>query len=282
MPMGIEGFGYADLYDAAKLRDLLDVVRPMVRRDGARARAQFEAYRASKGQGMTPLAEERSAPRRGAVRRPLRRQAVRGRGRARALPRRACARNDPIWRFRKDFVKKRVLRADAAKGWTLGAGGGARRSEGGAAGDDRRPQSAGTTDEEATIAAADAAAARGRRGGAQGRQGRRRPMDRRAAARARKVRATRWAVRAGRVWREARRRRPRSAGPSAFALDAIEAWLAARRRDEHDPVRRWVDDARRRSRSTTRTSSRSSAPTRRCPSSSSARSTSAASASASR
>ena len=129
MPLGIDGFTYADLYDAAKLRDLLDAFDRWFAETAPGPRAQFEAYRASKGEGMTRLAEERGAPRGGALRRALRRQAVRRRGRARGLPRRACARTIPLWRFRKDFAKKRVLRADAGKGWTLGPDGGARRGD---------------------------------------------------------------------------------------------------------------------------------------------------------
>ena len=29
-------------------------------------------------------------------------------------------RNDPLWRFKKEFAKKRVLRPDAGKSWTMG------------------------------------------------------------------------------------------------------------------------------------------------------------------
>src|SRR5580704_4160714 len=118
-PLGIEGFRYADLYDAAKLRDLLGVFDRWFAETAPGPRAQFEAYRSSKGEGMTPLQKSEAllaaAPFVGrfvgelfGVEAELERfrESVRSR--------------DPIWRFRKDFAKKRVLRADAAKGWALG------------------------------------------------------------------------------------------------------------------------------------------------------------------
>lgn len=55
MPLGIEGFTYADLYDPAKLRDLLAAFDGWFGETAPGPRAQFEAYRASKGKGMTPL-----------------------------------------------------------------------------------------------------------------------------------------------------------------------------------------------------------------------------------
>src|SRR3984957_9252232 len=118
-PLGIDGFAYADLYDAAKLGDLLGVFDRWFAETAPGPRAQFEAYRSSKGEGMTPLQKSEAL---------LAAAPFVGRfvGKLFGVEdelerfRDGVRRNDPIWRFRKDFVKKRVLRADAAKGWTLG------------------------------------------------------------------------------------------------------------------------------------------------------------------
>jgi hypothetical protein len=60
-------------------------------------------------------------------------------------------RNDPLWRFRKDFAKKRVLRADAGKGWTLGPEKCASAAKAALQAMTPAPVG-GTTDEERTIA----------------------------------------------------------------------------------------------------------------------------------
>ncbi len=240
--MGIDGFTYADLYDSARLRDLLEAFDRWFAETAPGPRAQFEAYRASKGQGMTPLQKSEAllaaAPFVGRFVGTLFRvddELERFRDSVR--------RNDPLWRFRKDFVKKRVLRADAAKGWTLGPAV-ARDAARAALQAMTAAPIGGTTDEEATIATAtlpllevdDVARKAAKAGGAQWTDELR--------ARARKVLAVMapfapprpsGTAAAGAESEEA------SLGPAvAFALDAIEAWLATRRRDIHDPIRRWV------------------------------------------
>ncbi len=233
-PLGIEGFRYADLYDAARLRDLLDAFDRWFAETAPGPRAQFEAYRSSKGQGMTPL--QRSEALLAAA--PFVGRFV---GKLFGVEdelerfRDGVRRNDPIWRFRKDFVKKRVLRADAAKGWTLGPE--VARDAAKAALQAMTPAPiGGTTDEEATIAAAtlplleadDVARKAAKAGGAQWTDELR--------ARARKVRDAVGPF-AGANAGDDEASLGRAVG---FALDAIEAWLVARRRDAHDPVRRWV------------------------------------------
>src|SRR3984957_11356822 len=235
-PLGIEGFRYADLYDAGRLRDLLDAFDRWFADTAPGPRAQFEAYRSSKGQGMTPL--QRSEALLAAA--PFVGRFV---GKLFGVEdelerfRDGVRRNDPIWRFRKDFVKKRVLRADAAKGWTLGPEV-ARDAAKAALQAMTAAPIGGTTDEEATIAAAalppleaeEGAAKAAKAGGAQWTDELR--------ARARKVRdAVGPFVGVGVGAGDDEASLGRAVG---FALDAIEAWLVARRRDAHDPVRRWV------------------------------------------
>ena len=180
MPLGVAGFTYADLYEPAKLARAARRVRPLVRRGAPEHHARFAAYRACKGEGMTPAGAERGAARRRAVRGPLRRQALRRRARARRRSSEMVRRNDPLWRFKKDFAKKRVLRDGAGKGWTLGARAGGGGRAGGAPGDDAGPR--GRHDRRgAHRRHGGAAALRGRRHRAQGGEGRRRAVDRRAA-----------------------------------------------------------------------------------------------------
>ena len=174
---------------------------------------------------MTPRGAERSAARRGALRGPLRRRSSSASRRRPSSSARWCGANDPLWRFKKDFAKKRVLRDGAGEAWTArareGRGGRERRAPGDDAGAGRRHDGRGARRRDRG-----AAAHRGRRGRAQGGEGGRRAVDRRAARPgARRSRAA-----------DARPLAPtgcpgdrrRALGRAvAFALDALEAWLAA-------------------------------------------------------
>src|SRR5579862_3062986 len=55
MPLGVGGFTYADLYDPARLSDLLEAFDLWFLATAPDARAQFELYRSSKGEGMSPV-----------------------------------------------------------------------------------------------------------------------------------------------------------------------------------------------------------------------------------
>ncbi len=234
MPLGIDGFTYADLYDAGKLGRLLTVFDDWFAQTAPGPRAQFEAYRSSKGEGMTGLQKSEAI---------LAAAPFVGRfvGKLFGVEaqleafRDEVRKNDPVWRFRKDFAKKRVLRADAGKAWTLGADR-ARDTARAALQSMTAAPIGGTTDEEGTIATAtlpllevdEVARKAAKAGGAQWTDELR--------ARARKVRAAVLPfVGEGLGEDDAALGRAVS-----FALDALEAWLGARRRDEHDPTRRWV------------------------------------------
>ncbi len=232
--LGIAGFAYADLYDPARLHELLLAFDRWFAAESPAHHARFEAYRACQGKGMTPVAVSEAL---------LAAAPYVGRfvGKLFGIEKElegfqeVVRRNDPLWRFRKDFAKKRVLRADAGKAWTHGA----ERAEAVAKASLQAMTPApvgGTTDEERTIANAalplleidEVARRAAKAGGAQWTDELR--------ERAKRVRAALVPL------------APELAGEgddaalgraAAFALDAVEAWLAARRRDHHDSIRRW-------------------------------------------
>src|SRR5258708_15987149 len=119
MPLGVGDFVYADLYDPARLRELSDAFERWFAAEGPEHHARFVAYRACRGEGMAPV--ERSEALLAAA--PYVGRFV---GRLFGVEaeleafRDSVRQNDPLWRFRKDFLKKRVLRSDAGKGWTRG------------------------------------------------------------------------------------------------------------------------------------------------------------------
>ena len=234
MPLGIDGFTYADLYDPDRLAELYVRFDRWFAAESHAHHARFAEYRACKGDGMTPLARSEAllaaAPFVGRfvgklfdVDKEL--EAFRENVRS----------EDPLWRFRKDFAKKRVLRPEAGKSWTHGHA----RAEAVARAVLQAMTPAplgGTTDEELTIATAvlplvevDIVARRAAKAG--GAQWTGELRDRARGARAAILPLA-----------------PEAAGGEddtslgsavAFALDAVEAWLARRCADEHDGVRRW-------------------------------------------
>jgi NADPH-dependent glutamate synthase beta subunit-like oxidoreductase/NAD(P)H-flavin reductase len=232
--LGIPGFAYADLYSPAKLRHLAEAFDRWFAAESPAHHARFEAYRACKGAGMSPVEKSdallAAAPYVGhfvgqlfGIEKELEgfREVVR--------------RNDPLWRFRKDFAKKRVLRSDAGKGWTLGPQQGEAVAKAALQAMTPAPVG-GTTDEERTIANAtlpllqvdEVARKAAKAGGAEWTDELR--------ERARKVQAAIQPLVADGQWEKDDATLGRAV---AIALDAVEAWLAARRRDEHDSIRRW-------------------------------------------
>jgi NADPH-dependent glutamate synthase beta subunit-like oxidoreductase/NAD(P)H-flavin reductase len=232
--LGIDGFTYADLYDPGKLAELYVRFDRWFAAESQAHHARFAEYRDCKGSGMTPLARSEAllaaAPFVGRFVGTLF-----GVDQALQAFRESVRSEDPLWRFRKDFVKKRVLRADAGKTWTRGHA--LADAVAKAALQSMTPAPlGGTTDEELTIATAALALIE---------------VD---------VVARRAAKAGGAQWTDELRSRARVAAASiaplapdaclglddaslgstiAFALDAVEAWLAARRSVEHDSVRRW-------------------------------------------
>src|ERR1019366_2831321 len=152
MPLGVDGVSYADLYDAAKLHALLDTFEGWFAATAPAQHAQFELYRTSKGEGMSPLQQSEAL---------LAAATFVGRfvGKLFGVEteleafRESVRRNDPLWRFRKDFAKKLALRADVGKAWTLGVEI-ARTVAKAALQSMTAAPVGGTIDEEATVAAA--------------------------------------------------------------------------------------------------------------------------------
>ena len=112
LSLGVPGFTYPDLFVPARLAALHGAFDAWFRANAPTDYAQFDAYRASRGEGMTPLAKSEAllaaAPHVGAFVAKLFRiepetDTLRSSIRA----------DDPLWVFKRDFAKKRVLKADA-------------------------------------------------------------------------------------------------------------------------------------------------------------------------
>ncbi len=238
--LGFPGFSFGDLFDPARLADLHAVFESWFAERAQEDHARFAAYRSCKGEGMAPEAISEAllaaGPHVSAFVRKLfgvEREVETLRGEV--LDR------DPLWRFKRDFAKKRVLRAEAGKAWVEGPEGAERVSR--AALTAVEAPSGG--DEELTVARAvvaifevdDVARKAAKGGGAQWTD----PLRARADA-----------IRAALQGSDLTRSLFAKASPAddatdaaratavAFALDAIEAWLARRHRDHHDPAHRWA------------------------------------------
>jgi NADPH-dependent glutamate synthase beta subunit-like oxidoreductase/NAD(P)H-flavin reductase len=244
-------FRYADLYDPARLAELLDAFDRWFRAASPEHFAQFDAYRSCKGEGMpAPKQSEAllvAAPYVGRFIGKL----FRIEAELEAF-RDSVRKDDPLWRFRKDFAKKRVLKADAGKAWTYGADAAAAVAKAALQATTPVPIGA-TTDEELTLATAtlallevdEVARKAAKAGGAQWTDDLR--------ARARAVHAAVSVSLVGGVGTSPRpppgdlvantEALPDDAAlgkVTSVALDAVEAWLAARRASHHDRVRGWA------------------------------------------
>src|ERR1700683_1261647 len=120
-PLGFPGFSFGDLFDPSRLADLHAEFEAWFAARAPGDHARFAAYRACKGVGMTPEAVSRAllvaAPHVSAfVGKLFGVEAELDTLRTEVHDR------DPLWRFKRDFAKKRVLRADAGKAWREGSG----------------------------------------------------------------------------------------------------------------------------------------------------------------
>jgi len=239
MPLGVDGFVYADLYHPDRLRQLYDAFNLWFEHESLEHYERFATYRACKGHGMratdVSAALLAAAPYVGHFVAKL----------FGVLPetdrfRENVLQHDPLWHFRRDFLKKRVLRPDAGKTWTRGPDAASAIARAALQAMTAAPIG-GTTDEEGTIANAalplleidDTARRAAKAGGVQWTEELR--------MRAQRVRAALIPV--------APEEFPPAGGAAdgdgelgrivGFALDALEAWLAARRSDERDSIRRW-------------------------------------------
>ena len=247
LSLAIEGMSYADLFAPTKLAELTERFFLDFKERDAAAYAVFDAYRASRGEGMTP--EEVSTALLAAaphlsrfVASLFRVERETGHLAAQASER------GVLWAFKKEFSKKRLFKASAGKAWTGSpaiAADVARRALA-AMGAPAALFGAGSDDEETAVARAamllvevdDVARKAAKAGGAKWTD----ELHRRAAA----VRA---ALSSDAAVRDAAAAASAVAGaaPSAaqdravvaFALDALAAWLTARRHAHADPAHRW-------------------------------------------
>jgi NADPH-dependent glutamate synthase beta subunit-like oxidoreductase/NAD(P)H-flavin reductase len=239
------GFTYADLFAPERLAELTARFEEYFRAADPSAHARFDAYRACKGEGMKPDAVSEAllagAPH-------LARFVARLFGverEAQALMDGAKGRG-PLWAFKKEFAKKRLFKASAGSAWKgtpLGAAHAARRALA-AVGAQPRVLDSGSADEELAVAEAvlsihevdDTARKAAKAGGAKWTD-----ELRERAAHVRAALLSPASDNSGEVAQFSAALADADDGAVvAYALDAIEAWLHARRSDHHDPARRWA------------------------------------------
>jgi NADPH-dependent glutamate synthase beta subunit-like oxidoreductase/NAD(P)H-flavin reductase len=251
LTLGIDGFRYQDLHDPSRLGDLLRVFDKWFSAQAPELYARFDAYRACKGSGMAPTAQSDAL---------LAAAPFVGRfigivfGIEKELDefRDGVRSSDPVWSFRKDFVKKRVLRAEAGKTWTSARGSAESVAKAALQAVSVAPLG-GTTDEELTIATAaisllqmDGIARKAVTGGGAQWTDTLRAHAHRVLVALRSVSPEAAGLQAPDPEArdpEAREGREHDAALGravALALDALEAWLAARRASPTDPIRRWA------------------------------------------
>ncbi|MGO9712893.1 MAG: FAD-dependent oxidoreductase [Polyangiaceae bacterium] len=240
-PLGIPGFSFGDLFEPSRLADLHGEFESWFAAHAPADHARFAAYRACKGVGMTPEAVSEAllgaAPHVSAF-------VGRLFGVERELDalRKDVHDRDPLWRFKRDFAKKRVLRADAGKAWR--EGGGAKAADVAQVAIRAATAASASADEELAVASGvnalhevdEVARKAAKGGGAQWTDELRARANAVGAALASDPR-TQAAFRAqcpGDLDSDAARSKAIS-----FALDAAEAWLAARHADHGDPAHRW-------------------------------------------
>ncbi|WP_394827500.1 FAD-dependent oxidoreductase [Pendulispora albinea] len=114
--LGIPGFSYEDLYDPARLAELHAIFDLDFAQRAPEAYAQFDAYRRVRGEGMTP--EQKSEALLAAAPHV---SAFVGRlfgvEKELAVLRDQIASRGPLWQFKHEFAKKRVLGPSAGKAW---------------------------------------------------------------------------------------------------------------------------------------------------------------------
>ena len=235
--LGEDGFTYPDLFAPDRLAELTARFDAFFLAADPVGHARFAAYREKKGEGMKPeeisLALLAGAPHLSRfVARLFRVEAE-----VSAL-RTETSERQVLWDFKKDFAKKRLFKASAGLSWkgtAVDAAHVARRALS-ALGAPTALLDTGSADEEIAVARAalslfevdDIARKVAKAGGATWTDDLR--------GRAAKVRAA--ITEGGDLG--ALDQAADDGAVVAYALDAVEAWLTARRNDHHDPARRWA------------------------------------------
>ena len=241
--LGLPGYSFEDLFDPSRLTALAGDFDAFFKASSSESFEKFAAYRACKGAGMAPEAISDAllvaAPWVSAfVARLFKVEAEL------SVFTREVSERDPLWRFKKEFAKKRVLKADAGKSWRAG---------GRSAEDAGRVAMASLLsvipeadrfkrDEELAVAEAvlllfevdDVARKAAKQGGAHWTD----EMRVRAST-VRRALAHVPSIALPPLANEAIPTDAEHAQIVAFALDAVEAWLAARVADRTDRAHRW-------------------------------------------
>jgi NADPH-dependent glutamate synthase beta subunit-like oxidoreductase/NAD(P)H-flavin reductase len=245
--LGEAGFAYADLFVPERLAELGRRFDAFFLEADPAGHACFAAYREKKGQGMK--AEEISvALLAGAP--PLARFVARLFGVEAEMQAQidATKARSSLWHFKKEFAKKRLFKPSAGSGWKGTPAEAARVARRAlvAMGAPAAALDTGSSDEELVVTRAvlllhevdDTARKVAKAGGAK--------WTDELHARAAQVRA---AIGDASGDGEVAHFAASASGPPsdaddgaivAFALDAVESWLTARRKDHHDPARRWA------------------------------------------
>ena len=242
--LGVEGFSFGDLFEPSRLADLDRVFREELRTAAPEASELLEAYRASKGKGMTPEAVSTAllaaAPHLSTFIARLF-----GVGHEMRAMKEAAAERSPLWRFKKDFAKKRLFKASAGQAWTASPEAATSMATRVLVAVGAVPEmlGTGTEEEELTVALSalrivevdDVARKAAKAGGVKWTD---------------ELHAIVASIRGALAGESAAASACATAATTptdgedgalaAFALDAIEAWLAARRRDHHDGAHRWT------------------------------------------
>ena len=243
MPLGIAPYTFEDLFDPAKLAALHGDFDRWFKETAPEAHARFAAYAACKGKGMTPEAVSEAL----LAASPFVSQftgRLFGVEKELSVLRAGIMDREPLWRFKRDFVKKRVLKDSAGKAWRdAGRTPAAAKAASLAALSAVLPADHDAhADEELFVARAtlllsevdETARKAAKAGGAQWTDALRTRATAVREALSRDAQAAAAIAPANGTLTDADH-----AKAVAFALDAIEAWLGERRQDHHDTVRRW-------------------------------------------
>ncbi|APR76518.1 Glutamate synthase [NADPH] small chain [Minicystis rosea] len=230
--LGEPGFSYPDLFDPARLAELTARFDDFFRAADPDAYARFAEYRACKGEGMKAeaVSEALLAGAPSLARFVARLFGVEGEVSAQME---GAKSRQILWDFKKEFAKKRLFKATAGSSWkgsAVDAAHVARRTLV-ALGAPTSLLDSGSDDEEIAVARAvmllhevdDTARKVAKAGGAKWTDELR--------ERAGKVRASLAEGGGAEISDDGQL--------AAYAMDAVEAWLGGRRKDHHDPARRW-------------------------------------------
>ena len=245
--LGEAGFTYADLYQPSRLAELTERFHAFLASRDQTAHAQLTALAAADGKLATPQATSDAlvgaAPHLAAF--VARLFGVEAEWKALKSSIQA---HDPVWRFKKEFTKKRVLKADAGAGFAPADAAVVARAALVAAGADGALLCSGSEAEELAIAIAtlaifdldDTAKKLAKAGSGAWSPELARLGEALASALAAVPRAAELGKDALATPADDAAPHARPGAIATFALSAIEAWLATRRKDHHDDAHRWA------------------------------------------